>query len=92
MTQKELALTLLQSLTDAEIRIASMRAILDTCYVYQHGEQRSLEWRPMVRPLEKTIAAAVAARHELQKLAIQASTDDCPDALSVLAEVAQGLV
>jgi hypothetical protein len=93
-TQKELAITVFDRLVELETRNIAMSAILDLCYVEQQGIRQPLQWKESERQMREnqTTQGVVNARFSEIQRSILAATDGCPDALSLLALVAKGLV
>lgn len=91
MTQKELALALFHRLIDLEIEQLAMSGLLDSRIL---PESQLEPWRPKLRRIraEQTFRDIVCAKYEHIEQLLLASTDECPDALSLLESIAQGLV
>jgi hypothetical protein len=91
-TNKELALILLQRLIDLEVEINVMADLLNRCWDTEKGQ--GLNWRSFVEKARENseITDAIVSKYAQVKEQMQASTSECPDALSLLESAAKGRV
>jgi hypothetical protein len=89
-TNKEMALLLLQRLIDLEVEINVMAELLSR--FWDKEKFQAFPWRQWVNEARETseITDAIVSKYAQLKEQMQASTSECPDALSLLVSAAKG--
>ena len=91
LTNKQLAIVLLNRLIDLDVERIAMANILD--FVRDPVSAQPLDWRPTVWASHDQILRDIVSGKYAETLrAMQDSTSDCPDALSLLESASKGLV
>jgi hypothetical protein len=89
ITNRDLALTILQRLSDLEIENYAMAELLNNCW--DVDKQQGIYWRPLVDQTRARpdFRQSVLSSHDSLRERLQVSTSDCPEALSLLASIAK---
>jgi hypothetical protein len=90
MTNQDRALAILDRLIALDVERIAMASLLD--FVRDPATALPLEWRPRVRAThDQILRDIVSGKYVEMRQAIQESTPDCLDALSLLESALKGL-